>query len=568
MSKNCENCNTNKATLLCHACNAMLCPECDATIHKFGIFSSHERKSLDGCASAGLCPIHNSRIVAVCDTCKETCCCECLIGKHTGHTFTEYLHAFKKRQEDFENLKKNLQTSCDAGKVITAAAQQEISQLEASKTKTIDEINASFAHAEEVLAARKAKLIEEVTGTVAKRNAKLQEICTAIEENVAGTGKLSTDPSDGDSIAQGIEMEKAMMVINEKINSFLTEETAEIESFAYIDKKIEKKILSEIMPTEKAGGDVTYDAMDYDKIISSFGLLTISPKYDVKNSLVIPSIEDETLKITRSDVDKTSVGLSWGADTPNSVKTLVSKCENIVFLVERKLGSMKVDGDFIKVKSLKETACRDTGLENSKLYTYRVRCCIIASGTADVLRELWCSNTLVVVAGGFPGVWREGPYYTLDEKRTIATKDESRGSFYGLALGTTPIPNTGITKWRFVVTKYCGATTCVGVAPIDADQSIHNPYESVGYYICTCDCELHAGPPYDYSHKDYISGKVSTGGYIDVIVDMDERTISFNCNGKTGGVAYRNIPVDKPLVPAAAFDEATDAFELTLCPVD
>lgn len=574
MEKNCENCNTKKATLLCHACNAILCPDCDATIHKFGIFSSHSRKPLGGLSAAGICPVHNSRIVAVCDTCKETCCCECLIEKHTGHIFTEYLNAFQRRQDEFEQLKKNVKTSCEVGKIIVDTVQQEISQLDSSKTKTIGEINESFAHFEQLLAARKAKLIEEVTETTTKRGKKLQEISSTIEEQVTMTSKLDTDAKDGDAIAQGIEMEKALMVINDKISNLLSKETPEIEAFTYTDKQIEKKFLSTFFPSRKDGGDVKYDVMDFDLIANSFGVLTISPKYISKKTLSFSIIFDETSKINRPDIDDTSVGLTW--DAPDAIKTLVSKSESVVFVLERKdVDKKEPENDFRKVKVLKETSTRDTGLENAKEYSYRVRCCIIPTGVpvpedanVDVLLELWCSSVFTIISGGFPGVWREGPYYTLSEDRTIATKDDSKGSFYGLALGSAPIPMTGVTKWRFEITKYCGSTACVGVAPADADQSIHNPYETNGFYICTCDCELHAGPPYDYSHKDYASGKVSTGGYIDVIVNMDERTISFNCNGKTGPVAYRNIPVDKPLVPAAAFDEPTDAFKLVPYPVE
>lgn len=628
MEKNCENCGTNKATIICHACNATLCQECDVTIHKFGIFSNHSRKSLEGCDSAGLCTIHNSRIIAVCDTCKETCCCECLLEKHSCHEIIEYHNALKKRQNDFNSLKDTLKISCEIGKVVIDAANKEIESLDANKTKTIEEINASFERVESLLKEKKSKLIAEIDQTVAKRNENLRATCALFSDQIETASKINLDAKPEDSISQSIEMEHVIMVIDDEVNSFIKKTSCEIETFSYNDKSLkDKKAKDEISKLKKDDDDVIGDVMDYDVIFNSFGDVNISPKYNSKKVLMIPVIKDPETGANRSDIDETSAGLSWDEGLPEIIKMLVDKNEKVVFVLEQKTGKSD-DEKCSQIYTGKDLKFRAGNLETGKMYKFCVRCCIQLGEKSDnieksndnieknndnvekiddvveknndnvekksddvgkieqknnennkdekvneveqknnyLYKDLWCSNELMVVGGGFPGYWKEGPYYTLSEDNKIATKDRSKGSFYGLALGNTPIPTAGITKWRFNVTKYCGSTACVGVAPIDADQSMHNPYESEGYYICTCDCELHSGPPYDYSHKDYVSGKVSTGGFIDVIVDMDNKTISFNCNGKEGGVAYRNIPTDKPLVPAAAFDDPTDSFEITNIP--
>lgn len=573
-NNNCDNCSKNKATVICHACNAVLCQDCDNTIHKFGIFKNHTRNPIKEGSTAGFCDVHGSRFVAVCETCKETCCCDCLVEKHAGHDIIEYYAACQKKADNFKHLKSNLQTFCEIGKIIAGGARKEIEELDISKAKAIEEINASFAHAEALLAARKAEFIGKVTQTVEERNSSLQEICTALDEQIAVSEKLKKEAQEESStetsqMAKSIEIEHVIKVVEEKVDSFVKDISFKIEKFSFNDKKTYESIFDPTKTSSDDKDEIMRKVLDNDKFFNSFGAITVSAKYDAQNSLVIPTVVDPVTKVSCQDIDDTSAQLSWSEGIPVVVKSLVDTYPNVFFVLESKNNpDPSSDKEYSEVYCGKETKYRCTNLEKGQNCTFRVRCCLKPDEKSDSTRDFWCSNALSFISGGFPGTWIEGPYYTLNEAHTIATKDKTKGSFYGLALGSRPIPQTGITKFRIVVTKYCGSTACVGVAPVGTDQSIRSPYENKGFYICTCDCELHSGEPYEYSHKSYISGKVSTGGYIDVIVNMDERTISFNCNGKKGGVAYKNIPVDKPLVPAAAFDEPTDAFELKQCPIE
>ena len=572
MDKLCENCNTKKAAVMCERCNAALCPECDAKVHSFGIFKSHVREPIAASVdAAGTCGKHGSRVVAVCDDCKTMCCCECLLSEHVGHHIIDYKDALKRRKDESNALRSDLQMACDVGRLAVEAARKEIAQLEANKRKTLEGINASFERASALLEAKKAKLIESLTKATDAEDAKLRKTCETLEKHVAEANTINSSSSTDkeDTLESSVVIERAVMCVNDEVSAFIKETAPSIETVTFTEQVKEKEKKLKISDDNDDDDDDKSSSSssspsskgDFESIVNAFGSLTITPKYVTDKALYLAKTTDPNTGGASLDIKDESVGLTWKDDTPEVVLSLVNGCAECVFVVEKAQGKEDV---FAEVYSGKETSYRFTGLERGVHYKFRVRCCLRSARNCNKIpKEFWATNTLSLVGGGFPGTWKEGPYYTLNEEHTVATKDSSKGSFYGLALGTVSIPTFGVTKWRFVVTKYEGSTACIGVAPEDADQKARSPYENEGYYICTCDAELHSGKPYDYSHKNYGHCKISTGGYVDVIVNMDERTISFNCNGKETGVAYKDIPIDKPLVPAAAFDEPGDAFELT-----
>jgi hypothetical protein len=91
----------------------------------------------------------------------------------------------------------------------------------------------------------------------------------------------------------------------------------------------------------------------------------------------------------------------------------------------------------------------------------------------------------------------------------------------------------------------------VGIAPesIDTSPGCEN-WNKSGWW-CASDGNLYSGPPHNYCGKSTAASyKVRDNPIINGIFDTSRKTLSFMINGIDIGVAYENIPIDKPLFPA------------------
>ena len=78
-----------------------------------------------------------------------------------------------------------------------------------------------------------------------------------------------------------------------------------------------------------------------------------------------------------------------------------------------------------------------------------------------------------------------------------------------------------------------------------------------------------SGPPHNYRGKDYGPRKgdgqyVHTGDSVGVVMYTAKGELSFALNGVNLGVAYKGIPLDKPLVPCAILGNKGDSVELVI----
>ena len=80
---------------------------------------------------------------------------------------------------------------------------------------------------------------------------------------------------------------------------------------------------------------------------------------------------------------------------------------------------------------------------------------------------------------------------------------------------------------------------------------------------------LWSGPPHNYRDKEYGSRKepnmyVRTGDSVGVVMDTTKGELSFVLNDVNLGVAYEEIPLDKPLVPCVLLRYKGDSVELII----
>ena len=117
-------------------------------------------------------------------------------------------------------------------------------------------------------------------------------------------------------------------------------------------------------------------------------------------------------------------------------------------------------------------------------------------------------------------------------------------------------------KWKIKILKTQNRYIMVGVAPIDFD--INNAYWITcgWYFYCSNSC-LYSGPPHNYNCKyTNLSGIKDE---VEVIMDMNNKTLKFIINNEDKGVSYSIIPIDKPISPAIMLCNNKDSVEISEC---
>ena len=109
----------------------------------------------------------------------------------------------------------------------------------------------------------------------------------------------------------------------------------------------------------------------------------------------------------------------------------------------------------------------------------------------------------------------------------------------------------------------------IGVAPSNIDQNEEQNYEKCGWYFYCYFSKLWSGPPHNSRYKEYGPRKeegeyVGTGSSVGVVMGTAKGELSFALVGVNLGVAYKGIPLDKPLVPCAILGWPGDSVELVI----
>ena len=161
--------------------------------------------------------------------------------------------------------------------------------------------------------------------------------------------------------------------------------------------------------------------------------------------------------------------------------------------------------------------------------------------------------------------------YSVDEKNPKIATNVAVNNESCTIIGNAPLPFDKVTSWSIKVlksNKNDGDRIYIGVAPPDIDQNEDWNYDKCGWYFDCYDSTLHSGPPHGYRWKEYGPRKEKSGQYmhtgdsVGVVMDTTNGELSFVLNGMNLGVAYKGIPLDKPLVPCVILGQGLDSVEL------
>lgn len=172
------------------------------------------------------------------------------------------------------------------------------------------------------------------------------------------------------------------------------------------------------------------------------------------------------------------------------------------------------------------------------------------------------------LGGNYDGVFKDSANVdVLDDEHRVVQRTPS-GRSHATVIGSEPLLMGDINVLYFYVreTDRGNNGMSLGVAPIDIDTDPgRENREECGWYFNFYEEKLYSGPPQNYRGKPYARrNEVGAGDLFRVTLDTTgpKGVLSFAQNGNDFGVAFDDIPLDKPLVPAVYFYGKGECIEL------
>lgn len=137
---------------------------------------------------------------------------------------------------------------------------------------------------------------------------------------------------------------------------------------------------------------------------------------------------------------------------------------------------------------------------------------------------------------------------------------------WATVIGNVLLPVGKTVRWsiRLLKSRDNGRGISVGVAPFDILLNVANNGNSCGWYFNPSTSTLRSGPPHHFNEKKYSTAyNPKKKGDIEVTMNTLTGDLSFSAPGKSVlNIAYKAIPLDKPLVPCVLIYYKGDSIEL------
>ena len=571
---NCSNCESAEATFICKECGMAFCGKCDKEIHSIPIFAGHKRCETST-VSLGTCPAHGKLELQFCEDCLECCCWECMCNgqKHAGHKIVSYEVAYEKRKAVLEQRLAELRSVATISRAIETVLERE-TQRWADQCQTVrDKIAGSFERAAAAVERRKEEVIEQIEQRFSENDKVLNDAMTefrateeASQNALAGGLDLSANQTDNLAKIGRVEHSiQAMTEINSRILHKVLPASYTVKfqpTFAPKGEKEEKK-------------DDSAEATEEEKEDAKNPLFEALARFGVVEKVVNGDSFDKVLEVktvtnaegkSTKDIGDTHISFTWESAPVCYLEharagklTFALKMRTIDGNTEKGLSDEAKEAALTAVYSGPDAEYRCEGLEERKSYAFR----LYALGKGDFC--FWKTAEVAVSLGSYQGKWRtDCPRVKVDAANPVIV-NAGEGS-RDTVIADTPLTPGVVNRWKIrLVHSGDGWWEWLGVAPGDIDLSSHSNETSCGWYLNTLRTTLYCGPPFKWDSKKYGTNaerEIPKGSIVGLTMDMAAGTLAYTVNGKDYGVAYKGIPLDKPLFPAAVFNSSKQKIEL------
>lgn len=160
---------------------------------------------------------------------------------------------------------------------------------------------------------------------------------------------------------------------------------------------------------------------------------------------------------------------------------------------------------------------------------------------------------------------------TFPETNICATKTGGYQFWNATVIGDTEITAPGTYVWAVKVTNTAEGYIMIGVAPNTVNVNHADNHESEGWYFYCLNGSLYSGPPKNYVCQEYVPGYKGAGVGDIVTVRLTVKggegdelkgEIAFQVNGKDYGVAFDDVSMKNPVVPAVLFYTPKDSVQI------
>ena len=592
--------------LFCSYCGKYLCEECNSVIHSFKAFRDHKLERIDPSSdlfSAAavtraasprpggssdkhvleLCPFHQNVCARLfCEDCKELCCYLCILssGEHSKHRVMLFKDAYEKMMPDAASANAKLSGILAASEVGRDLLESEITGCQQEKVATDKEICAALDTVVKAVHERAAvleKLVDTEGSTVNEEVksllARAQELRTELSSSIA---KLITENGDWSK--------DALFVLKE--SGKIEKTAAELEA---LNAKLVEKIAEPskdvvfINSTGIEGMDSAKHVEELTKKIESFGLVKTPPAASLKKDKInikITKPPDDSAESTQTQPPTTTpaastpsrkrnITLSWEDSVSQLFRNVVKHNEDAVYKLEMKVWNEpgKKAEEEAQYKTVYQSRDSEFTLSNFEDKYGRLR---LSVGDKSGAYTLWKGKPQVIgnSENTYYGSLRPNTSIRFRDSEHFIFERAERGPKYVTAIGTETLEmgTTSVFFVRVVDTKEGDNGTSVGVAPADiATETNRENREECGWYLNFFQTRLYSGPPQKYRGREYARrGDIKPGDVIRVTFDAtgDKGVLSFAINGNDFGVAYSDIPLVKPIVPAIFIYGTRECAEL------
>ena len=155
-------------------------------------------------------------------------------------------------------------------------------------------------------------------------------------------------------------------------------------------------------------------------------------------------------------------------------------------------------------------------------------------------------------------------YIVKGEKENIITKI---GEFNWIGITCEPkLKESKEYKWKIKILKSEYKNIMFGAAPYDFDINT-SFYDKYGWYMfCFKDYshpKLFSGPPNNYN--GLVTNLNKLNNEVEIVLDINKRSLKFIIDNDDKGESYKNIPIDKPIVPIVFLYNKDDSVEIIEC---
>ena len=250
---------------------------------------------------------------------------------------------------------------------------------------------------------------------------------------------------------------------------------------------------------------------------------------------------------------------------PCNLRCNTAKCSEVTLLWDG-LGdglSYEVEiengGSYQKVYEGSGCSCTVHSLKPMTQYEFRAR-----TAFDKKTRSAW--NTAFVSTIKWDCSWKISPGFSYVNGNNKLAKREHGNTFTdSYILGDTPLPANAVTFWTIKVVRSAennGFWFDLGVAQYDAEK--YRTDRFLGWNIDLGNFCLYSCPPHNYREVSKLShdDTVRTGENIGICMDTTKGKLSYRLFRHGFQTAFKDIPLDKPLVPCATLGILGDIIEI------